>query len=232
MSSASPGPSNLLLQNKPNPQQRYAPRQKVIGNGATTKYLNKVPVNNAMKMTPMPPVKNFPNDKIQHRPSYPTHKSQIKTLPPMNNYIQKQPGIKTLPPQNKGIPGQIQRTGSGLRTIPPQKPSKMPARPNYIGKHAIQAQKVKSPQNRGMKHQTVKMPPSLYPVSNRFAAQSSPVTFTQALTQEIIDTLSSQDSGSTNCYAPSKRYEPPPVQYESREVVESKDARYVIFLMK
>lgn len=158
MSPAAPGPSNIVL-NKAN-MQRYIPRQKVISNGAatgvttaiptpTTKYINKQqlpphqqqqqPLNNAMKPT-LPPIKL---EKM--RPLYPTHKGQIKTLPPVNNYLQKNiSGIKTLPPHHaKGMPGQVQRTNAGIRTIPPQRP-KHPNKPNYIGKHAVQAQKIKN----------------------------------------------------------------------------------------
>lgn len=144
MSPATAGPSNILL-NKTN-MQRYMPRQKVVGNGATTKYVNKPPpVNNVMK-TALSPVRM---EKVAPpRPVYPTHKGQIKTMPPVNSYLQKGvPGIKTLPPQNKGVPGQIQRTNSGIRTIPPQRPSKPLNKPNYIGKHAVQAQKIKNSHN-------------------------------------------------------------------------------------
>lgn len=100
MSPTVAGPSNLFV-NKTN-MQRYLPRQKVIGNGATTKYINKPTLNNVMKSSSM---KNAPPPQ---RSMYPTHKGQIKTLPPVNNYVQKgAPGIKTIPPQNKGVPGQV-----------------------------------------------------------------------------------------------------------------------------
>lgn len=148
MSPAGAGPSNIVL-NKTN-MQRYVPRQKVISNGATappppppptTKYINKPPLNNTLK----PALPSLKMEKMPHqRPMYPTHKGQIKTLPPVNSYMQKNvPGIKTLPPQ-KGIPSQVQRTNAGIRTIPPQRPSKPPNKTNYIGKHAVQAQKIKS----------------------------------------------------------------------------------------
>lgn len=142
--SAGAGPSNILL-NKTN-MQRYLPRQKVISNGATTKYVNKPPLNNVLK-TSLPPVKM---EKVApQRSVYPTHKGQIKTLPPVNSYLQKNvSGIKTLPPQSKGMPAQVQRTNAGIRTIPPQRPSKPPNKPNYIGKHAVQAQKIKNTHNK------------------------------------------------------------------------------------
>lgn len=153
MTPAGAGPSNILL-NKAS-MQRYIPRQKVIGNGAaglvttpttlatpTTKYINKPSLNNTVKSA-LPQMKL--EKMIPQRPLYPTHKGQIKTLPPVNNYLQKGvPGIKTLPPHCKGMPGQVQRTNAGIRTIPPQRSSKPPNKPNYIGKHAVQAQKIKS----------------------------------------------------------------------------------------
>lgn len=151
------GPSNILLNKN---MQRYIPRQKVISNGSGgavtsttpnttpgTKYINKPPLNNAVKPPTLPPVKM--EKMVPQRPLYPTHKGQLKTLPPVNSYIQKStPGIKTLPPQSKGMPSQVQRTNAGIRTIPPQRPSKPPNKPNYIGKHAIQAQKIKSSSNK------------------------------------------------------------------------------------
>lgn len=144
MSPAGAGPSNILL-NKTN-MQRYIPRQKVISNGATTtKYVGKPPLNNLVKAA-LPPVKM--EKMMPQRPVYPTHKGQIKTMPPVNSYLQKSvAGIKTLPPQNKGMPTQVQRTNAGIRTIPPQRPSKPPNKPNYIGKHAVQAQKIKNSHN-------------------------------------------------------------------------------------
>lgn len=143
MSPAGAGPSNLLL-NKSN-LQRYLPRQKVIGNGAAPKYITKPPPNNMIKTTLQSAVKNIVNEKTMQRAVYPTHKSQIKTMPPVNSYVQKMsPGIKTLPPQSKNVPGQVQRTNAGLRTIPPQRQLKPPARANYIGKHAIQVSEDKN----------------------------------------------------------------------------------------
>ena len=144
MPGTSAGGGNILLNKPSNVPQRYVSRQKILGanNGATTKYLNKPPNNVVNKQ----PVNMINKQQPSQRVLYPTHKSQIKTLPPVNNYLHgKAPGIKTLPPHPKGIPGQVQRTGSGLRTIPPQRPQKIPNKPNYIGKHAVQAQKLKQP---------------------------------------------------------------------------------------
>lgn len=88
MSGPSQGTGNLLL-NKAAPQ-RFVPRQKVIGNGAAAKCLNKVPVNNMLKTMPVAPMKVVGEKMVQHRPVYPTHKSQIKMLPPINNYMAQQ----------------------------------------------------------------------------------------------------------------------------------------------
>ncbi|XP_074029645.1 SET domain-containing protein upSET isoform X3 [Leptinotarsa decemlineata] len=152
-----PGSSQLgnnILLNKTN-QQRFLPRPKLISpNGATAKYLNKTP-NNLMK-----PSTNHTVKLLQDKPSskivYPTHKSHIKTLPPVNSYMQKtQQGVKTISPQHKPVPGQVQRTGSGLRTIPPQRTHKMPNKPNYIGKHAAQAQKMRQGHGKALTAQII-----------------------------------------------------------------------------
>lgn len=83
----------------------------------------------------------------------------------------------------------MQRTNTGIRTIPPQR-LKPPAKPNYIGKHAIQAQKVKSGCNR---LKSLKPPP---PSTYRLP-QNSAVNFNQALTAEIIQTLSHESGPSS-----------------------------------
>lgn len=201
-----PGPSqgagNVLLNKPLNVPQRYISRQKLVGanNGATTKYLNKPPNNIVNKQSV-----NMIN-KPQQRIPYPTHKSQIKTLPPVNNYLHgKQPGIKTLPP-HKGVPGQVQRTGSGLRTIPPQRPPKIANKPNYIGKHAVQAQKLKQPHKLKMKAN------QMYNNYHGPPIQEKQMTFNQALTAEIIETLSNK-SGNMSSY--SKTYDSLPPRYEN-----------------
>ncbi|XP_072385367.1 uncharacterized protein upSET isoform X3 [Diabrotica undecimpunctata] len=187
--------NNNVLMNKSN-QQRYIPRQTVMGpNGATTKYLNKPSASNFVKPNVSSSMK-IVQDKSPTRMNYPTHKNQIKTLPPVNNYLQKphQHSIKTISPQNKNIPGQVTRTGSGLRTIPPQKSHKLSNKPNYIGKHAVQAQKGKPPHNKvkGIKlpsnaHYNVNVPP----MPDKHLSE---LTFNQALTAQIIETLSNSSS--------------------------------------
>ncbi|XP_018575451.1 uncharacterized protein LOC108914194 isoform X2 [Anoplophora glabripennis] len=179
--------NNILLNKNP---QRYVPRQKIIGpNGATTKYISKPTSNNVVKTTMNSNLKM--QDKSPTRVVYPTHKSQIKTIPPINNYMQKpQQGIKTLSPQHKSIPGQVQRTGSGLRTIPPQRPQKIANKPNYIGKHAVQAQKMR--QTHG-KLRGIKMTQNVaYNVHGPQMPDKhlTELTFNQALTAQIIETLS------------------------------------------
>ncbi|KAJ8931905.1 hypothetical protein NQ314_015174, partial [Rhamnusium bicolor] len=209
MPGTSQAASNILL-NKTN-TQRYVPRQKIIGpNGATTKYLNKPPPNNIMKPSVNTNLKQV-QDKSPTRMVYPTHKSQIKTIPPMNNFIQKsQQGIKTLSPQHKNIPGQVQRTGSGLRTIPPQRPQKIANKPNYIGKHAVQAQKMR--QTHG-KMKGIKVPSNVpYNIHGPQMPdkQLTELTFNQALTAQIIETLSN-----TSTPLPSNRYEILPARYDN-----------------
>lgn len=191
MPSNSAGPSNLLL-NKTNPQ-RYYPQPKISING-TTKYLNKPTANNFLKTNPN---RNF-SDKIP-RLMYSNQKNPYKTsIPP--GYATK---AKNLSPQGKSIPGQVQRNSAGLRTIPPQRPLKASNKTNYIGKHAVQAQKLKAPhvpnKMRNLKH--ISSPTNAY--HNRLP-QSSQVTFNQALTAQILETLG-QDS-SKNCFE-SNRYD-------------------------
>nr|CAH7745442.1 unnamed protein product [Callosobruchus chinensis] len=214
-------------------QQRYVPRQKMIGpNGAPqTKYLNKSGPNSIKNASSANPTTlKLVQEKSSTRMVYPTHKGQIKTIPPVNNYIQKnQQGIKTLSPQHKGIPGQVQRTGTGLRTIPPQRPTKgastSGAKPNYIGKHAVQAHKAPggrppSQHHAPQHHHPHKLkagggqpsagaatpagslplnpygspPPPPPPGDKRHISE---MTFNQALTAQIIETLSSGGGGGT-----------------------------------
>ncbi|KAJ8938710.1 hypothetical protein NQ318_007998 [Aromia moschata] len=202
--------TNNVLLNKTN-TQRYVPRQKIIStNGASTKYINKTPSNNVVKSTINTTLKPV-QDISPTRMVYPTHKSQIKTIPPINNYVQKpQQGIKTLSPQHKNIPGQVQRTGSGLRTIPPQRSQKIANKPNYIGKHAVQAQKMR--QTHG-KMKGIKVPSN---VPYNFHGPQVPdkqlteLTFNQALTAQIIETLSNNTTP-----LPNNRYEILPARYDN-----------------
>lgn len=207
MPGTSQNPGNLLLNKPSNVPQRYVSRQKVIGanNGATTKYLNKPTHNMVNKQQTMNMINNKP--PLQ-RVIYPTHKSQIKTLPPINNYSHNKTGIKTLPPHPKGVLTQVQRAGPGLRTIPPQRPQKVANKPNYIGKHAVQAQKLK--QSHG-KLKSMK-PTPMYNSYHSGPIQEKQMTFNQALTAEILETLSNK-SGSTNNY--SKSYEILPPRYDN-----------------
>lgn len=186
------GPSNVLL-NKNNNQRFY--QQKNLGNG-TAKYLNK-PVTGLSK-THMPTKNNFP-EKTQQKVIYAPHKNQIKTISGVANYTCNKPGIKTLSPQNKPTPGQVQKTGAGLRTIPPQKQHKPPSKPNYIGKHAVQAQKIK--QTLPKMKQIKQAPVSSY--QNRIP-QSNQVTFNQALTAQILETLQKDNSKTCSNYEPSR----------------------------
>lgn len=204
--------NNNVLLNKTN-TPRFVPRQKVIGpNGAPGKYMNKpLPSNTTKPNIHSPPVKLM-QDKSPTRMLYPSHKNQLKTIPPVNSYIQKSPqgGIKTISPQQKSVPGQVQRTGSGLRTIPPQRPQKIPNKTNYIGKHAVQAQKMR--QNPG-KVKGIKMPSNMpYNVHAPLMPdkQLTELTFNQALTAQILETLSN-----TNTPMPSSRYEILPTRYDN-----------------
>lgn len=187
MQSNMAGPSNILLNKSTN--QRYYQQPKLVGNGAT-KYINKTNTTNIIKGQ----LPKMMTEKPPQRALYPTHKSQIKTIPPITNYVTK-PGIKTLSPQNKNVPGQVQRTGAGLRTIPPQRPTKTPNKPNYIGKHAIQAQKMRM---QTPKMKTLKIPTTMNSFQNRLP-QSSQISFNQALTAQILETLG-HDSSKTSVY--------------------------------
>lgn len=204
--------SNVLL-NKTN-TPRFVPRQKIIGpNGTPGKYMNKTLSSNPVKPNVNSPPVKLMQDKSPTRMLYPSHKNQLKTIPPVNNYIQKpqQGGIKTISPQQKSVPGQVQRTGSGLRTIPPQRPQKIPNKTNYIGKHAVQAQKMR--QTHG-KVKGIKMPSNMpYNVHAPLMPdkQLTELTFNQALTAQILETL----SNNTSTPMPSNRYEILPTRYDN-----------------
>lgn len=193
--------------NLPQPRYNVTARQKLIGvNNAPTKYLGKSP-NNVLKPTVNPTVKS-PQDKQGKLIHPPMQKGPIKSLPPSSFLPKPQQGIKTLSPQHKNIPGQIQRTGSGLRTIPPQRPQKVATKANYIGKHAVQAQKIK--QSPHAKLKAVRPP-----AANMYGYHQPPMhekqlTFNQALTAQIIETLSN-----TSTPPPSNRYEILPARYDS-----------------
>lgn len=211
-----PGTSQTINNNVLNKTgtQRFMPRQKIVGpNSTPAKYTNKpLSVNPSKPNVSSPPVKLM-QEKSPTRMIYPTHKSQIKTMPPVNNFVQKPQqggGIKTISPQQKGVPGQVQRTGSGLRTIPPQRPQKIPNKTNYIGKHAVQAQKMR--QNHG-KVKGIKMPSNMpYNVHAPLMPdkQLTELTFNQALTAQILETLSN-----TSTPMPSNRYEILPARYDN-----------------
>ncbi|KAF2888258.1 hypothetical protein ILUMI_17915, partial [Ignelater luminosus] len=199
------GPSNVttnssnIILNKSATPKHYV-QQKMINSSlnGTPKFVNRTPAvsNNFVKASTSG--KNVSSTSKTQKLLYPTHKSQIRTIPPVNNSVPKS-GIKTLSPQSRGISSQqVQRTSSGLRTIPPQRPSKVPNKPNYIGKHAIQAQKFKSPHGVG-KPKNVKPPvPTVNNVFPHRTPQNTGVTYHQALTANIIQSLSENSSSSYN----------------------------------
>lgn len=189
------------------PKYNVAARQKFVSvNSGPIKYIQKSS-NNVLTPIINPTLKS-PTEKTGKLCHPSMHKGPIKSLPP-SIYLPKPPqGIKTLSPQHKNIPGHIQRTGSGLRTIPPQRPQKLPTKPNYIGKHAVQAQKAKQqihPKLRNMRSPTS----STYNNSQNPMSEKQ-LTFNQALTAQIIETLSN-----TSTPPPSNRYEILPARYDS-----------------
>lgn len=105
----SQAPTSNMILNKTSPTQRYVPRQKVIGpNGASAKYLNKPPMsNNVIKsqLNVNPNLKMMQDKSPSNRMVYPTHKGQIKNIPPNHYMLPK--SVKTMVPQHKNIPGQV-----------------------------------------------------------------------------------------------------------------------------
>lgn len=210
--------SNVIINKVQTLQQppKVIPRHKIVSGNVNNaaKFVNK-PVSSSNTQNIKPVVSNvtlpgkYPQEKStlqnQSRLMYPTHKSQIKTIPPVSNFAQKPQGIKTLSPQPKTtVPGHVQRTGTGVRTIPPQRPQKMVNKPNYIGKHAVQAQKMKTASNNrynktgsSLKEQSSSMYNSYMPPIN-----DKQLTFNQALTAEILETLSNKSS--PNAHYPGK----------------------------
>ncbi|KAH1009288.1 hypothetical protein HUJ04_001663 [Dendroctonus ponderosae] len=205
---ATSSPQNVMLNKNANlaqPKYNVAARQKFVSvNSGPIKYIQKSS-NNVLTPIINPTLKSptEKSGKLCHPLSAPMHKGPVKSLPP-NIYLPKPPqGIKTLPPQLKNIPGHIQRTGSGLRTIPPQRPQKLPTKPNYIGKHAVQAQKAKQ-----------QIHPKLRTSSTYNNTQTpmteKQLTFNQVLTAQIIETLSKPSTP-----PPSNRYEILPARYDN-----------------
>lgn len=179
------GPSNVML-NK-NIPPRYYPQQKVSTNG-TPKYLNKPSVNNFVKANSAS--RNYP-DKVP-RFMYSGQKNPYKSGPVSSTYSKV---CKNVSPQGKSIPAQIQRNSAGLRTIPPQRPPKVTNKTNYIGKHAVQAQKIR-PTHVSSKMRNIKHSPQMNPYLNRIP-QNSQVTFNQALTAQILETLGQDSNNKT-----------------------------------
>ncbi|KAF5298183.1 hypothetical protein FQA39_LY02607 [Lamprigera yunnana] len=195
--------SNVIL-NKTQPKNSI--QQKVVSSlNGTSKFIPRSSTLNIQSKASVP-TKNPPG-KIQ-KLIYPTHKSQLKTIPPVSNSISKS-GIKTLAPQLRGISNQhVQRSNSGLRTIPPQRSPKISNKPNYIGKHAIQAQKLKHSHNATVKPKNKPLIPTSNVFPNR-TPQNTGVTYHQALTANILQSLSENSSNSTynKTYDFSSRYE-------------------------
>ncbi|KAF5306980.1 hypothetical protein FQR65_LT07203 [Abscondita terminalis] len=185
-SSASINASNVILNKS---QLKNSVQQKIVNNSlnGTSKFIPRTSTLNTFQNKANAASKN-PQGKNQ-KLLYPAHKSQLKMIPPVPNSISK-PGIKTLTPQPRGISNQqVQRTSSGLRTIPPQRSPKISNKPNYIGKHAIQAQKFKSPHNAGRPKNVKPLIPTVNVFPNR-TPQNTGVTYHQALTANILQSLS------------------------------------------
>ncbi|XP_060528091.1 uncharacterized protein LOC132703064 [Cylas formicarius] len=127
----------------------------------------------------------------------------IASYPPKGQQQQQQRSIKTLQPQQQHMPPHQQQR-VGLRTIPAQKHQKVGApKPNYIGKHAIQGHKARPTYGR------VKSPKAA-PGNHHPHHHEKQLTFNQALTAQIIETLSN-----TSVPQPSNRCEALPARYDS-----------------
>ncbi|KAL1494317.1 hypothetical protein ABEB36_009932 [Hypothenemus hampei] len=216
---------NVMLNkvaNLPQPRYNVTARQKFVGvtNPAPIKYFQKSQ-NNVLKSNVNPTVKS-PQEKSTKTIHSAIQKCSIKSLPPGTFIPKAQPqSIKTLSPQHtKNVPGQIQRTGTGLRTIPPQRPQKVATKTNYIGKHAIQAQKIKQSTITKLKNVPRQQSSNIcsgYHHQQQQQQQQQPsqihekqLTFNQALTAQIIETLSN-----TSAPPPPSRYEILPSRYDS-----------------
>ncbi|XP_025831062.1 inactive histone-lysine N-methyltransferase 2E isoform X2 [Agrilus planipennis] len=236
---------NFVVNKTAAPVKYYPQQKVVTNANGTTKLLGKPSMPTLMKtsgnigsipsktLPPPPPLGGIKPPKMM----YPAQKGHIKTLPPLNNNnnnaLKQNVGLKTIPPQYKGgticgsgIPSQqVQRTSSGLRTIPPQRsPKGMGSiniagtqlnKPNYIGKHAIQGQKLRSPPIGGgfgghkakanLKSTLAYNSSSDYTkmsVTATASAQSNQqMVYTQALTAQIIETLNQNNTigGSYSC---------------------------------
>ncbi|KAK4876057.1 hypothetical protein RN001_012479 [Aquatica leii] len=183
-SSTSINASNVIL-NKSQPKNSI--QQKIVNNSlnGTSKFMPRASTLNSFQNKPTAKTTPAKTQKLL----YPAHKSQLKTIPPVPNSISK-PGIKTLTPQARGILNQhVQRTSSGLRTIPPQRSPKISNKPNYIGKHAIQAQKFKNSHTAGRPKSNKPLIPTVNVFPNR-TPQNTGVTYHQALTANILQSLS------------------------------------------
>ncbi|KAK5645040.1 hypothetical protein RI129_006340 [Pyrocoelia pectoralis] len=197
--------SNIVL-NKSQPSRNVLPQKSLSGTvNGNPKFLNRSPTINNFQNKSSPTKGSTP--KAQ-KLLYSAHKGQLKTIPPVPSALSHKVGIKTLTPQSRGISNQhVQRTSSGLRTIPPQRSPKSSNRPNYIGKHAIQAQKFKNPHNIGK----LKNNKPLIPAVNVFPSrtpQNTGVTYHQALTANILQSLSESSTNSYNrTYDFSSRYD-------------------------
>ncbi|XP_066157225.1 microtubule-associated protein 1B isoform X1 [Euwallacea fornicatus] len=205
---------NVMLNRTPNiaqPRLNMPARQKLVGiNSASTpiKIIQKSP-NNLIKATVNPGLKSPTEKSPKLVQQHALQKGPIKSLPPSTFLSKPQQGIKTLSPQQKSIPGQVQRTTSGLRTIPPQKPQKVQMKTNYIGKHAVQAQKV-SKQSTHSKLKSVRSPPPSMYGYHQPPLHEKQLTFNQALTAQIIETLSN-----TSTPPPSSRFDLLSSRYDS-----------------
>ncbi|CAG9857408.1 unnamed protein product [Phyllotreta striolata] len=220
-SSQSQLPNNIIMNNKPAQQQRYVPRPRVLGtNRTTTKYIKQPNVGNFMKPSVNPQMK-LVQDKPPARLVYPTHKGQIKTMPPVNSFAPKQQQQQHLQ-QTKHAVGaaSLSRSaaatrGVGLRTIPAQKAhNKVPNKLNYIGKHAVQAQKLRQThklnKQKGTAGAVNAVPYNVHVPPMMPDKQLNELTFNQALTAQIIETLSNSGSPSQNNRyegTPSSRYD-------------------------
>ncbi|CAG9760849.1 unnamed protein product [Ceutorhynchus assimilis] len=195
--------------NVPLPRYNIASRQKLVSvDDASHKYSKP---SNVLKPIVTPTIKS-PQDKPARLLQPPIHRGIIKSIPGSQSFIQKpqQHGIKILSPLQRSVANF--HSNIAPSTIPAQRTQKVQTRPNYIGKHAVQALK--------LKHLPGKLKAPLRPAPSMFGNYHMPpiqpekqLTFNQALTAQIIETLSNSSSSSSPPV--SNKYEVSPARYDS-----------------
>lgn len=201
--------NNLVITaNQQQTQQQQQPSGKPINNTVVNQQKTLKTIGTVARAPVQQPQKTIKTLSPQSpQPGYNQKQAGIKTLSPQINHYNKMPNqVKLIPAQPQVSPR------GGIKTLAPQRsnavntrPTAVTPKPNYIGKHAAQAQKAQPKsggQSKGRATGQRMSSPTKYNTQKQQSHQAvnAQSSFNQSLTAQILQSLPSSAGRSDTGY--------------------------------